>query len=109
MGKLVFIAAAGMQSIVAATTGDSVMETAVKNGVAGIVGECGGKLVCGTCHVFVESGPWANPADIDEDDLLDYTVTPRGKDSRLSCQLIVTEDSDGTVLRLPEAQTSDFT
>ena len=107
MVRLVFTDAAGIHRVVAANAGASVMETAVRSGVREVVGECGGKLVCGTCHVFVASGPWTDPADMDdeEDDLLEYTVTPRGKGSRLSCQLIVTEESDGTVLRLPRAQT----
>lgn len=106
MVKLVFIDNAGCESTVDAVLGQSVMEAAVDNGLPGIVGECGGKMVCGTCHVFVTSGPWADPTDIDdaEDDMLDYTASLRRSGSRLSCQLLVTDERDGTVLQLPATQ-----
>ena len=81
-----------------AAPGDSVMETAVRNGVPGIVGECGGCLSCATCHVFVDEAdlrPRRRPGEI-EDEMLDGTAVDREDNSRLSCQIKL---QDG--LRLP--------
>jgi 2Fe-2S ferredoxin len=69
--------------------GDSIMETAVRSGVHGIVGECGGSLSCATCHVFVapETFPLVGgPGDL-EDEMLDGTAVERRHNSRLSCQI----------------------
>lgn len=72
-----------------ATTGDSVMETAVRNGVDGIVGECGGSLSCATCHVFVAPEDFATltPMEDMEDEMLYGTAVDREEYSRLSCQI----------------------
>ena len=105
MPKLVFLDDAGIETVLHAVPGNSVMETATENDLPGILGDCGGKLVCGTCHVVVDDGPWAADQILpDEDDMLDYTATPRGARSRLSCQLVVTEACDGSRLRLPATQ-----
>ena len=69
--------------------GDSIMETAVRNGVPGIVGECGGSLSCATCHVFVADDTLdlvGGPGDL-EDEMLDGTAVDREENSRLSCQI----------------------
>jgi 2Fe-2S ferredoxin len=73
--------------------GDSIMETAVRNGVPGIVGECGGSLSCATCHVFVAPETLVlvgGPGDL-EDEMLDGTAAERRDDSRLSCQIKLQE------------------
>lgn len=73
--------------------GDSIMETAVRNGVPGIVGECGGSLSCATCHVFVSEETFAvvgGPGDL-EDEMLDGTAVEREDCSRLSCQIRLVE------------------
>jgi 2Fe-2S ferredoxin len=86
--------------------GDSVMQGAVDNMVAGIVGECGGGLACATCHCYVDDA-WAGkldaPADI-EIEMLANTSSERRAGSRLSCQISVSDELDGLVVRLPETQ-----
>lgn len=69
--------------------GDSLMETAVREGVPGIVGECGGSLSCATCHVFVEQAEASDLPEMDEmeDEMLWGTAIDREDNSRLSCQL----------------------
>lgn len=86
--------------------GTSVMRAAVDAAVCGIIGECGGAAMCGTCHVFV-APEWFHrlgPVRRNEDDLLDCTATPRQPNSRLGCQLRMTEEMAGLVLTLPERQ-----
>lgn len=79
-----------------AKAGDSVMETAVRNGVDGIVAECGGSLSCATCHVFVREDQLGELPEMEEmeDEMLYGTSVDREDNSRLSCQLKVTEDMD---------------
>jgi 2Fe-2S ferredoxin len=96
----------GTRSILEVPVGITVMEAAVDNDIDGIVGQCGGKTVCGTCHVFVDSvaGRVLPELEADEDDLLDYTAEPRTKASRLGCRLTVEEGLASLVVRLPETQ-----
>jgi 2Fe-2S ferredoxin len=81
------------------------METAIKNDVPGIEAECGGACACATCHVYVEE-PWrektGGPSPMEED-MLDFGYDVRSN-SRLSCQIKVTEALDGLVVRVPERQ-----
>ncbi|MFE0171315.1 2Fe-2S iron-sulfur cluster-binding protein [Streptomyces sp. NPDC059002] len=86
--------------------GTSVMRGAVFNDVDGIVAQCGGNAQCATCHVYVDESTIGRLAATgpDEDDLLDFTASPRRPNSRLSCQLQVTDDLDGLVVHLPERQ-----
>jgi 2Fe-2S ferredoxin len=104
--KVTFVALDGSRRTIDAATGDSVMATAVRNGVTGIVGECGGNRSCATCHVYVEDefldlvGP---PNDL-EDDMLDLAVSERRPGSRLSCQIKLTEALDGLTVLTPEDQ-----
>ena len=74
--------------------------------VDGIIGECGGAAMCGTCHVRVDDEwlPRLAPMQRNEDELLDCTAAPRGPSSRLSCQLRMTEALDGLSLSMPERQ-----
>ena len=105
MSKVVFTSAAGDTREVDAAPGESVMEVAVKNGVPGIVAECGGSLSCATCHVFVAEGDLADlpPMEEMEDEMLWGTAVDRQPNSRLSCQLRVTEGRDLHVTT-PETQ-----
>jgi 2Fe-2S ferredoxin len=103
--KITFIEADGTEHKVEITIGWSVMEGAVRNSVPGIDADCGGACACATCHVYVDPA-WvaALPAKSDmEEAMLDFApaVAPN---SRLSCQLRVTSDMDGLVLRLPVSQ-----
>jgi 2Fe-2S ferredoxin len=85
--------------------GSTVMETAIKNSVPGIEAECGGACACATCHVYIDDA-WTEkvggPSPMEED-MLDfgYDVQPN---SRLSCQVKVTEELDGLVVRTPARQ-----
>ncbi|MCA1222508.1 2Fe-2S iron-sulfur cluster-binding protein [Streptomyces sp. 8L] len=96
----------GRAYTVDASVGESVMAAAVKNGVPGIVAECGGNCSCATCHVYVGEG-FAQlvgaPGDMEED-LLDMAVSERRDTSRLSCQIRVTEELDGLTVEIPPEQ-----
>jgi 2Fe-2S ferredoxin len=85
--------------------GDSVMETAVRNGVPGIVAECGGSLSCATCHVFVREDCLDQLPEMEEmeDEMLYGTSEDRRDNSRLSCQLTLAEGADLHVTT-PETQ-----
>ena len=105
MAKITYIDAGGVARTVDGEIGSTVMETAIKNGVPGIEAECGGACACSTCHVYVDEA-WrektGEPSPMEED-MLDfaYEVKPN---SRLSCQIKVTEALDGLVVTTPERQ-----
>jgi 2Fe-2S ferredoxin len=105
MIKITFIDAEGTSRTVEAEPGSTVMETAINQGVPGIEAECGGACACSTCHVYIDDA-WkekvGEPSPMEED-MLDfaYGVQPN---SRLSCQIRVSEELDGLVLRTPERQ-----
>lgn len=90
--------------------GESVMNLAVRNGVPGIVGECGGALSCASCHVYVDdawldrTGLATEAEDDAEDEMLEATVSERLESSRLSCQLRLSDGLDGLRVRLPPEQ-----
>ena len=106
MPKVIYIGDGGDQQAVDATVGESVMATAVKNGVPGIVGECGGNASCATCHVWVreEFVPLVGEPNDMEEDLLDLAVSERRDGSRLSCQIPMTQDLDGLTVDVPPDQ-----
>lgn len=96
----------GSQQSIDADVGASVMVTAVRNDVGGIVGECGGSMSCGTCHVFVDPA-WADklPAiGAEEGQILDVVAAGRRPESRLACQIEMTPELDGLVVQIPETQ-----
>jgi 2Fe-2S ferredoxin len=105
MTTIHFTDAEGSTRDVDANPGDSVMETAVRNGVPGIVAECGGALSCATCHVFVREDHLESlPAMEDmEDEMLYGTAEDREDNSRLSCQIRVKDGMDLHVTT-PETQ-----
>jgi 2Fe-2S ferredoxin len=82
------------------------METAIQNGVDGIVAECGGNCQCATCHVYVEETWLARLPKMqdDEDAMLGSTAAERKPNSRLSCQIRVTDALDGLVVHTPPTQ-----
>jgi 2Fe-2S ferredoxin len=106
MPKVVFITLDGTQRVVDAKVGESVMAVAVRNGIPGIIGECGGNCSCATCHVYVadDFAAEVGGAGDMEDDLLDLGVADRRETSRLSCQIQVTEARDGIAVQIPEEQ-----
>jgi 2Fe-2S ferredoxin len=105
MPKITFIEKNGTEHAVEAAAGLSVMEVAVKNMVPGIDADCGGACACATCHVYVDPA-WAEKVgkpDAMEESMLDFAYEPK-ENSRLSCQIKVTAQLDGLILRLPEFQ-----
>lgn len=87
-------------------TGQSLMEAAVAANIDGIAADCGGTMTCATCHVYVREPFLAQlPAmSTDEDAMLDFTAAPRRPNSRLSCQIELTEALDGLTVDLPASQ-----
>ncbi|MGW0845500.1 2Fe-2S iron-sulfur cluster-binding protein [Streptomyces sp. NPDC002787] len=109
MPKITYAQPDGTETVLDLAPGTTVMRGAVAGGVRGIVAECGGNLMCATCHVYVDldedtPSPFS-PVTDDEDELLDCTAKPREAGSRLSCQLGVSEGAADIVVRVPEAQT----
>ena len=105
MAKIHFIQPDGSTQVVEASPGATVMEAARLNTVAGIEAECGGACACATCHVYVDaawSGKTGKAASMEED-MLDFAFDVR-PESRLSCQMKVTADLDGLVVRVPGKQ-----
>ena len=105
MPKITYIASDGNETIVDAKEGMSVMQSAVNNGVDGIVAECGGACSCATCHVYVDEA-WFDKlpeAQAMEKEMLDFVMSPQPT-SRLSCQIKVTAELDGLVVNTPESQ-----
>jgi ferredoxin, 2Fe-2S len=104
--KIVYVAPSGVERVIDATDGESVMTAAVRNGVPGIIGECGGNASCATCHIWVRMehlvkvGP---PGDF-EADMLDMAVSDRRDGSRLACQIQVDDALDGLVVNVPPTQ-----
>ncbi|MDP3253461.1 MAG: 2Fe-2S iron-sulfur cluster-binding protein [Hydrogenophaga sp.] len=86
--------------------GQSLMKAAVDANVAGIEADCGGSLTCATCHVIVDPA-WASrlpPPVADEIDMLDFASSPVEPESRLSCQIRLSPELNGLVVRLPATQ-----
>ena len=106
MPKVIYVSPSGDQRVIDATVGESVMANAVKNGVPGIIGECGGNASCATCHVWVREEFLPLLGDIEEmeEDLLDMGVSDRRDGSRLSCQVPVTDELDGLTVDVPPDQ-----
>jgi ferredoxin, 2Fe-2S len=105
MVTITFIEANGTRHELVAEPGMTVMETAVKHNVPGIAAECGGACACATCHVYVDAD-WSErtgKAAAMEEDMLDFAFDVR-PNSRLSCQMRVTEALNGLVVRIPEKQ-----
>ncbi|MGV9672060.1 2Fe-2S iron-sulfur cluster-binding protein [Gordonia sp. NPDC003504] len=106
MPTITFISPDGTSHDVEAKLGASAMEAAVKFGVPGIVGECGGGLSCATCHVFVDAVQLerTGPAEDFEEEMLEDAATPATGCSRLSCQIRMTDELDGLVLTIAPEQ-----
>jgi 2Fe-2S ferredoxin len=82
------------------------MEVAVKQGVPGIVAECGGALTCSTCHVYVDPAFLAATGEMDEmeDEMLQDAISERRPTSRLSCQIELGDDTDGIIVEIAPEQ-----
>ena len=106
MPRVTYIDPDGTEHLVDADVGTSVMMAAVSSDIDGIVAECGGSLMCATCHVYVDPAfaERLPPRSPDEDEMLEAAASERLQNSRLSCQIELTDELDGLVVRLPETQ-----
>ena len=105
MSKITYIEHSGKTHTIDVANGLTVMEGAVQNNIPGIDADCGGSMACATCHVYVKE-EWFNKLPKKEDgeeDMLDMAFEPK-KNSRLSCQLIVSDILDGLVVNIPSKQ-----
>ncbi len=105
MARITFIEADGGLTVVEARSGQTVMEAAVKNDVRGIAADCGGNCACGTCRIYPEPAWQDRLGEITkiEAEMLDFSEDPE-VGVRLSCRIMVTEELDGLVVRMPETQ-----
>ena len=105
MPKITYIDSVGNQKTIDVANGLSVMEGAIQNNIPGIDADCGGGMACATCHVYVKED-WLDKLPTKEDgeeDMLDMAYEPK-QNSRLSCQLIVSDELDGLEVTIPEKQ-----
>ena len=106
MAKITYIEHNGKEHTINVDNGLTVMEGAVQNDIPGIDADCGGSMACATCHVYVEE-KWLDKlpkAEAAEIDMIDMAYEPK-KNSRLSCQLIVSDELEGLTVTTPEKQT----
>jgi ferredoxin, 2Fe-2S len=105
MPTLIYIEPHGSEQKVEVTSGKTVMQGAIENMVEGMLAECGGSCSCATCHCYVDDA-WVEKtgqASEVEIDMLDC-VTDRRDNSRLGCQIKVSEEHEGLVIRMPDSQ-----
>jgi ferredoxin, 2Fe-2S len=106
MPRIRFIEPDGTEKTLDLPAGTSLMQAITQNDIKGVVAECGGSAMCATCHVYIpeEQLPLLPEMDFVEDEMLGSTAAKRRPNSRLSCQIPVTEELDGLVVYLPERQ-----
>ena len=105
MPKITYLDHQGNSKTIDVENGLTVMEGAIQNDIPGIDADCGGSMACATCHVYVEE-KWLNKitkAEEAEVDMIDMAFEPK-KNSRLSCQLIISDELDGLIVTTPEKQ-----
>ena len=105
MAKITYINHDNQAQTIEVQNGLTVMEGAVQNDIPGIDADCGGGMACATCHVYVDED-WVQKLpqkDDGEEDMLDMAFEPK-KNSRLSCQIIVSDELDGLVVNIPSKQ-----
>ena len=105
MPKITYIIDEKNSETIEVSNGLTVMEGAVQNNIPGIDADCGGGMACATCHVYV-TDEWFNKLPKKEDgeeDMLDMAFEPK-KNSRLSCQIIVSDELDGLTVNIPSKQ-----
>ena len=105
MAKITYVEHSGKLHTIQVQNGLTVMEGAIQNNIPGIDADCGGGMACATCHVYVKE-EWFDKLPKKEDgeeDMIDMAYEPN-KFSRLSCQLIVSDELEGLVVNLPEKQ-----
>jgi 2Fe-2S ferredoxin len=106
MVKITYIEFNGTEHVVDVEDGLTVMEGARDNDIPGIEADCGGACACSTCHVYIDND-WVDRLPQKEDmesDMLEFAFSPNEKTSRLTCQITVTDDLEGLIVRMPEKQ-----
>lgn len=107
MPKVNYVDHAGQNAEIDVPEGENVMRGALYNGVEGIVGECGGGLSCATCHVYVDdawTGKVGGAASTAEEELLESAAAELRPFSRLSCQIVMSQELDGLIVHIPDRQ-----
>lgn len=104
MPKITYHFADGSATPVEVDAQTSIMRAALLNDIDGIIGECGGQVMCATCHVYVRSELDLPPVSEDEDEMLDCTTEDRDSSSRLGCQLVAGRDFDAIDVEVPRTQ-----
>ncbi|WP_404429622.1 2Fe-2S iron-sulfur cluster binding domain-containing protein [Microbacterium lacus] len=106
MPEVRFFTPTGSLRIVDVATGQSVMDAAVRNGIDGIVAECGGSCACATCHVYVDEQflAVAGRPGVMEDEMLEGVASPRTDASRLSCQIKMRDELHGIIVKIAQEQ-----
>ena len=105
MAKITYVTSDNQIHTVEVQNGLTVMEGAVQNDIPGIDADCGGGMACATCHVYVNE-EWFDkitPKEDGEEDMLDMAFEPK-KNSRLSCQIVVSDELDGLKVNIPSKQ-----
>lgn len=106
MPKVTFVSANGEKQTVESNAGDTVMQTALAQNIDGVIGECGGAMMCATCHCYVDDEWVERVGKASEDELvmLDFASSEVKPTSRLSCQIKVADENSGMVIHLPDSQ-----
>jgi 2Fe-2S ferredoxin len=107
MPAVTYVGFDGARTTIEVPVGENVMRAALNHDLPGIIGECGGGLACATCHCYVDAAWTARtggPSSQDEADMLESTAAEVRPESRLSCQIELTDALDGLVVHLPEKQ-----
>ena len=106
MVKITYIEFNGTEHVIDVANGMTVMEGARDNNIPGIEADCGGACACSTCHVYVDPSWIEKLPKIEdmEEDMLDFAYLPDENTSRLTCQINVTDDLDGLIVKMPEKQ-----
>lgn len=107
MPKVTYIEFGGAEHVIDVPVGENVMRGALYNNIDGIIGECGGALSCATCHCYVDEA-WTDkvggPTTHEERELLEAAAAEVRPNSRLSCQIEMSDALDGLVVHLPDKQ-----
>ncbi|RON37920.1 2Fe-2S iron-sulfur cluster-binding protein [Pseudomonas brassicacearum] len=105
MPSVIFIEAGGTHHTVEVAVGQSLMQAALDNSIPGILGDCGGSCACATCHAYLDP-EWGQhlPAVTENEQGLLEVVTDPNEDSRLTCQVVMTPELEGLIVRLPRSQ-----
>ncbi|RDB02471.1 2Fe-2S iron-sulfur cluster-binding protein [Runella aurantiaca] len=106
MPKVIYIENNGTEHQVDLPLGATLMEGAVQNDIKGIVAECGGSCMCATCHIYVDEQFMGLLPDMEEEEneMLEGATSERMSNSRLGCQVRISNKLDGVIVRIPEKQ-----